>query len=180
MTIFRAAAILMLISTSTLVAFCQKTPKAIVNLYCSLDGEGARYSSQQRQSREIDRIEVNPVEAAWDESTIVSDFKIVEVKQRNGGAEVTVLYHILGHISSELEVVSSSSEEKVTFSVTRVEGKWKVDHAEIGPHITEKGILTILNGERAEATKKAQTSTDPQVKEVRAKLNATILKIESW
>jgi ABC-type lipopolysaccharide export system ATPase subunit len=169
----------MVLSLSNM-ALSQKTPESAVRLYCALDGEGAGYSNHQEHSKEFDSVQMDSVEAAWDESTVIKDYEIVGVIKKEGSAKITVLYHVLGKISSDLALVHATSNEKVTFDVVRTGEEWKVDHSEIGPHITKTAMLKILNSERADAAQKAQTSNDAQVKEVLVNLERAIHKIETW
>ncbi len=162
------------------VAACQSTPEAAVRAYCMLDGEGAAYSDHQPQTRAFDRLQVNAVEAAWDESRIVGSYRIEKVTKRREEVEVVVLYKVLGTISSDLTLVSKPSPEKVTFNVIRVGGQWKIDHSELGPHITKTGILTILSAEHSDALQKASASSDAGIREVLSKLDNALKQIRQW
>jgi hypothetical protein len=180
MNLLKMAVFVMGIISMSAVATCQSTPEAVVRAYCMLDGEGAAYSDHQPQTRAFDRLQVNAVEAAWDESTIIGSYRIEKVAKKKEGFEVVVLYKVLGTISSDLTLVSKPSDEKVTFNVIRVGGQWKVDHSEIGPHITKVRILTILSAEHSDAVQKARTSSDVAIREVMSKLEDALKQIRQW
>ena len=177
---FRFAGLLVVALSMAGAIDSQNTPTAVVSTYCRLDGEGAAYSSRQPQTKAFNLLQVNPVEAAWDESTVVKDYEILGVRRKQNSAKVHVLYHVLGTISSDLTVEPSRSDEKVTFNVLRISGQWKIDHSELEPHITKSGILAILNAERADAARQAQATKNAETKEVLTKIEAAIREIETW
>ena len=169
-----------MISLIPTMALSQNTPESAVHLYCSLDGYGAGYSNNQEHRKEFNNAQIDSVENAWDESTIIRDYEIIEINQAHGNAEVTVLYNVLGVISSDLSVNSSVSSEKVVFNVIRTDGVWKIDHSELGPHITKSGILKILKEQRSDAIKKAQISNNKQIGDPLTRLENAIDIIEKW
>lgn len=174
----RITGLIVMALSITGTGFSQSTPSAAVAAYCRLDGEGAAYSSRQPKTKAFNLLQVNPVEAAWDESTVVKDCKILGVQQKRNSAEVSVIYHVLGTISSDLTVEPNKSDEKATFHVVLKSGHWKIDHSELEPHITKSGILAILKSERADAARQAAKNVD--ARKVLAKLDAAIREIETW
>ena len=148
-----------------------ETPRAVVEKYCSLDAQGANFSTSNPNARTIFRLLINEDEAGYDQSVIIKSYKIGRSRITDKKAEVEVIYSSLGTIGSELSTIKAPQVETVTFHLARVDNLWKIDGLRIPPHISQSWMIAHLRRNLREDERAKQS--DPRTK-------AAIAEIEKW
>lgn len=162
---------LMMILAGPTPSQTETPPQAIVEMYCSLDAQGANFSASNSNSKAILGLLINEDEAGYDESVIIKSYKIGKSKAEKKKATVDVIYTILGTMSSEFQTKKNLGIETVKFQLTMVGNSWKIDGLRMRPHISQAWMLEHL---------RRNLSEDEQAKKIDPQLKAAIKEIRNW
>jgi hypothetical protein len=172
MTPYRAAA--MLVACVSLMACTPSkgpSPREVVERYCALDAQGARFRGNTPQMEEIWGLLVNPDEAGYGESVVIESYRIGNTELRGANADVEVVYEELGTYASVPAAQKDRRARTVTFHLTRIDGSWKIDGLRQLPHISKSWIVAELRGKHDSGTRAG--TPDPN-------LSVVVAEISSW
>ncbi|MDD1777112.1 MAG: hypothetical protein LUQ65_03015 [Candidatus Helarchaeota archaeon] len=130
-TIVIAALILVLLLVSPILVQSEdkkkalpNTPRGLAQLFCKLDFEGVRLSTDNYQKSVMPQflVEAEQESPGWDTVVLISKYKIEKEIIKGKQATVTVSYQVVGIMSNELTV--SNHKEPYTFRLKKQQNKW--------------------------------------------------------
>lgn len=120
----------------------QKDPRQIMSLFCKLDADGARLSSDTR--RDIEQLLDWGEEGGYDEMVVIKSFKIHKEYIRKSTATVSVEYNVLGSTDSVDFSAVPGKKKVINFSLERIDGRWKIKEPIIAPHVNWRKAIDHL------------------------------------
>ena len=125
---------------------CQtdSSPQAVVDKYCTLDAQGANFSTSSPNAKALWQLLINEDEAGYDQSVVTKSYSIGKSTIGATSADVEVTYADLGTIAGNTAKKNLHSET-VMFHLTKVGSAWKIDGLRILPHISQTWILSNLH-----------------------------------
>lgn len=127
----------------------------VVDTYCKSDESGAQAWSSDWKAK-IQPYTDWHVDPKWDQANVIKTYKILNTIENDGMADVTVLYDVLGTLSSApigFDFKPGLKQKKVVYSLTKIDGKWKIARPQLEPFISihtandllDKGVLEKKN-----------------------------------
>ena len=79
----------------------------------------------------------------WDAVTVTKSYSCQPGKETQGKATVDVTYENVGALS-QTAFTAMPDQEKVTYTLVKMEGRWKIDEPQLQPHITPARAIAAL------------------------------------
>jgi len=154
-----------------------ESSRELTKLFCKLDFEGARLSTDSYQKSDIAKFLV-PGEfesPGWDTVVLVTKYKIEKENLNDKQASVTVSYDVIGTVSSDLTVMKHKAP--YTFRFKKQKNRWVMiepydlpQHISIDTAIKHLEGLLKIQGEVEPST----TAVIEKLKQLKRRLNKSI------
>lgn len=146
-TVFLSSSTPNSLSATDVLKDIQDNPKEIVELFCTEDSKGVRFSSATR--RTLNTLIAWEGEPGWESISLIDSFSIITVSEEGNNAKVKVQYRVYGVLrgfnwepNNPDEEAPSAINEIIEFNLSKIQDSWKIVEPVIQPHISIEAALS--------------------------------------
>ncbi len=119
------------------------SPWEVVDLFCTLDAEGARLASSAGLHPDIDKLTAWSNEPGWDETTVIRSFSVGDADSFGNFAHVEVRFSVIGTLTPD-HLEPMPPDQTVEFHLERKGRVWTIESPLYEPHVFRSELLHRL------------------------------------